>query len=77
MSQPNQLMTFKSSPMQRITISLAIALVLVLSGCGDHAPDNQEKFANSLKKAAAGDAAAQFNLGFMYDHGDGVPKDAA
>ena len=36
-------------------------------------------FAESLdetrKKAEAGDATAQFNLGAMYANGDGVPKD--
>ena len=36
-------------------------------------------FAQSLsetrKKAEQGDAAAQFNLGWMYDTGTGVPKD--
>ena len=30
-----------------------------------------------LKKAEGGDAFAQYNLGVMYDNGDGVIKDAA
>ena len=32
-------------------------------------------FAETKAKAEAGDAEAQFNLGVMYDEGEGVPKD--
>ena len=34
-----------------------------------------EKFKDTLKKAEQGDVIAQFNLGFMYDFGRGVPLD--
>jgi len=37
------------------------------------APD----FAETKKKAEAGNASAQFNLGLMYAKGEGVPKDDA
>ena len=36
----------------------------------------EEKFAETKKKAEAGDAQAQYNLGVMYYSGEGVPKDA-
>ena len=36
-----------------------------------------ESIDETRKKAEAGDAIAQFNLGNMYRKGDGVPKDSA
>ena len=36
-----------------------------------------DDFAETKKKAEAGDAWAQFNLGNMYSEGEGVPKDSA
>ncbi len=37
----------------------------------------EQKFAATLKKAEMGNAEAQGNLGWMYFHGEGVPKDEA
>lgn len=37
----------------------------------------EEEFAETKKKAEAGDAAAQFNFGLKYQNGESVPKDAA
>ena len=37
-------------------------------------PENT--FQQLLKKAEQGDADAQFNLGHMYRHGEGVPHDS-
>jgi TPR repeat protein len=37
----------------------------------------EEKFAETKMKAEAGDAEAQYALGWMYARGEGVPKDAA
>jgi TPR repeat protein len=36
-----------------------------------------QSIAELKKQAAAGDASAQFKLGFAYDSGNGVPKDQA
>jgi len=35
----------------------------------------EEIFSETKMKAEAGDAEAQYNIGVMYDHGDGVQKD--
>ena len=61
---------------------------LGVGGCGERetsspaaqvaqAPTPEEKLATLTKKAEAGDAVAQYNLGEMYYEGEGVPKDAA
>ena len=39
------------------------------------AGDNQEAFRLFLALAEHGDAKAQYNLGFMYDNGEGIPED--
>ena len=39
--------------------------------------DYATAFKISLPLAEQGDAEAQYNLGFMYDHGQGVPQDDA
>ena len=38
-------------------------------------PDEGEAVSSVRKAAEQGDAAAQFNLGVMYDRGEGVPQD--
>ncbi len=68
---------------------LALAVTMFTIGCGEQAnsptpPAKQEavkltpeqRFAATLKKAEAGDANAQVNLGLMYYTGEGVPKDS-
>ncbi len=77
--------------MKNLSISLLAVLLLTLAGCGDVSADNKvgaaasvqveltpkERFAETKRKAKAGDATAQLNLGLMYTTGEGVPKDAA
>ena len=52
---------------------LRTLLVFVLLAVAGFAAD----FAETKKKAEAGDAEAQYNLGVLYDNGMGVPKDFA
>ena len=40
-----------------------------------HTPSPETEFDKQLKAAAQGDAAAQYNLGVMYDNGEGVAED--
>jgi uncharacterized protein len=48
----------------------------VMYRIGDGVPKNATKAAEWFKKAAAqGDADAQFNLGVMYNTGEGVSRD--
>ena len=57
-----------------ITILRALLLFLVLAAAGFAAPDSAE----TIKKAEAGDASAQFSLSLCYAVGGGpvrVPKD--
>ncbi len=80
--------------MKELSIALLVALLLILSGCGEKVAGNkpetaasavptitikeltpEEKFAETKKKAEAGDVNAQYNLSRMYILGDGVPKD--
>ena len=37
--------------------------------------EESDYIADLMKKAEQGDASAQFNLGVMYDDGQGVPQD--
>ena len=53
---------------------LRTLLVFVLLGAAGFAADN---FAETKKKAEAGDAKAQYNLGHMYNAGEDMPKDTA
>ena len=65
---------------------LAIAAIACISGCDKPtAPavqarsaggESDPKFLATLKKAKVGDAEAQRALARMYDHGEGVPKNA-
>ncbi|MEQ1837092.1 MAG: tetratricopeptide repeat protein [Candidatus Nitrotoga sp.] len=75
--------------MKNLTILLLAALLLTLTGCGEKAVDNkvgaevsvqveltpEEKFAETKRKAEAGDAVAQFELAKMYHNGRGIPID--
>jgi TPR repeat protein len=67
---------------------LVIVTAVFLGGCGEKTtspPVTQEaaklspelELAALTKKAEAADASAQYNLGAVYFHGEGVPKDAA
>ena len=53
--------------------SLAVAALLALSAAGS--ADDSEDYENALRLAEQGSASAQFNLGLMYDNGEGVPQD--
>ncbi|MDC0283092.1 sel1 repeat family protein [bacterium] len=59
--------------MKNVRVFLAVILGLLL--CVPVFSD--EKFRELVVKAKAGDADAQFNLGVMYEFGEGVPKDLA
>ena len=60
---------------QILLCSIAIAL-LASAACSKRTTESApDEFASLRAKADAGNAAAQFNLGFMYYTGDGVPKD--
>lgn len=79
--------------MNALSMSLFAVLLLTLAGCGEQAAGSkneasvpvvaakeltpEEKFAETKRKAEAGDAYAQDNLGVMYVKGEGVPKDEA
>ena len=79
--------------MNVISIPLFAALLLILANCEAQAAGNKSKAAAPsvqkketspkdefllLQKAAArGDAEAQYNLGWMYSNGEGVPKNIA
>jgi len=52
---------------------ILLPIVLVLFACNVFGEDKE--IADLRKKAEAGDAGAQFNLGLMYHFGQGVPKD--
>ena len=49
---------------------LTLLFMLSLSGCS-----NDSEFDETLEKAQRGDANAQYNLGWMYANGEGVPED--
>jgi uncharacterized protein len=82
-SNPITLYTFR---MNRLLI-LPVLLLTLLAGTPAFAADFQKgfaayqsgDFATALREwtplAKQGNAAAQFNLGFMYDNGKGVPQD--
>lgn len=73
-----------------IRLPLILVFVALFSACSDSQkavenllttvqkePTPEEKFAKLQKEAEAGDAKAQYDLGRMYEGGEGVPKDAA
>lgn len=57
-------MTYK-----RLLISLLLIPALAFG-----ANEPSQKFLDTLALAEGGDAGAQFNLGYMYDFGEGVPQ---
>ena len=59
--------------MNPILKSLLVFVLLAAAGFAADTP----MVAEWRKKAEAGDANAQFNLGLMYENGRGVPKDDA
>lgn len=65
--------------MNALSISSLAALSLTPIGSGAKAKDltPEEKFSETKRDAEAGNADAQYNLGEMYESGDGVPKDSA
>ncbi len=79
------------NPIRRFTIAdflMAIVTAVILVGCGEstNSPpvmheavklSPEQELAALTNKAEAGDAEAQYNLGWMYANGEGVPKDAA
>jgi len=60
-------------PVHVISFCRTLLIVLAVAACTVAAEDLE----TLRKKAAAGDAAAQFKLGWMYANGEGVPEDDA
>ena len=54
--------------------TVLLAILVVALGASIRAQDDQA-LAELRARAEAGDAVAQFNLGFMYTNGEGVPQD--
>lgn len=72
--------------MNKLSVFLLAALLLMLNGCGEKASDNEngmqpktpkeEAVVTKLKKdAVAGNAEAQNNLGWIYFNGHGATQD--
>jgi TPR repeat protein len=60
----------------RFFVSLLFLVALLsVSGCGSEPESPESVFEATLEEANAGTAIAQFNLGFMYYLGEGVPQD--
>jgi TPR repeat protein len=57
-----------------VSAFLAIALLFGPAACTD-VETREQRFVNTEKKAARGDAAALYNLGLMYEQGYGVVQD--
>ena len=56
------------------SVFLVLILALGLTACGD--PETREQiFADTQKKATAGEVSAWYNLGLMYEQGYGVARD--
>jgi len=53
----------------------AVLVFLLITPNGLLAEEATESLKETYQKAEAGDADAQFNLGLMYDIGEGVPQD--
>ena len=77
-----------ASQMKKLTATLCLTLALLLGSAGMSFSADFEKgltaaqkgdFATALREwtplAKQGDTDAQFNLGIMYDNGQGVPQD--
>ena len=65
----------------RYLLSLVVLLcfleVLLADAIAQQTEELRKEFQSTKAKAKKGDASAQFNLGFMYDTGNGVAKDEA
>jgi uncharacterized protein len=57
-----------------VTVFLVIALLFGPAACTD-VETREQRFVNTEKKAARGDAAALYTLGLMYEQGYGVVQD--
>jgi TPR repeat protein len=57
-----------------VSVFLAIALLLGPAACTS-VETREQRFANTEKKAARGDAAALYSLGLMFEQGYGVVQD--
>jgi TPR repeat protein len=57
-----------------VSVFLALALLFGPAACTD-VETREQRFANTEKKAARGDAAALYNLGLMCEQGYGVVQD--
>ena len=55
----------------------AVVCIVVIAMCGCDQGQPADFFAATKKAAESGDAIAQANLGWMYQSGEGVPKDYA
>lgn len=62
--------------MNRFRRTLVVTFILLLLPTVVCAQRESAKVQEMRRKAEAGDAVAQYNLGVMYLKGDGVPKDA-
>ena len=84
---PNPTTIRQNSPMRHLTTFICLTLALLLGSMGISWSADFQKgfdaadkgdFATALKEwkplAEQGDADAQFNLGWMYDYGKGVPQ---
>ena len=61
-------------------LAMVFVFFPLITGCKQDprlASDPKDSIAALLEKAKQGDADAQFNLGFTYAKGEGVPKDDA
>ena len=61
--------------MKRMLGVLMLVLVSVTAPRQAGAQSSPAEIAILKKKAAAGDALAQYNLGWRYESGEGVPQD--
>ena len=61
--------------MNRCVFSLTLlATILVLTSCDARDTGRAADIAETRRQAEQGDADAQFNLGYMYAKGEGVPE---
>jgi hypothetical protein len=61
--------------MNKLAVLLSAFFLAAL--VGSNADNPKDKFETLRKDAEQGNAPAQFNLGWMHEYGEGVPKDSA